>query len=68
MRHVSDELNSFLFFFFLSNSNVFFNNSNLNGFFKIIGPFFDLYFVVNKRITYNKIRYMNSDKSSKCLV
>lgn len=63
MKHVQDELNSF---YFLRNSDLFLDNLNLNGLFKVTGHFFELYFVVNKRNINNKIIYINSDKPSEC--
>lgn len=63
MKHVQDELNSF---YYLRNSDLFLDNLNLIGLFKVTGHFFELYFVLNKRNINNKIRYKNSGKSSKC--
>lgn len=62
MKHVKVELNSF---YFLRNSDLFLDNLNLIGLFNVTGLFIELYFVVNKRNINNKIRYTNSDKSSK---
>lgn len=62
MKHVKVELNSF---YFLRSSDLFLDNLNLIGLFNVTGLFIELYFVVNKRNINNKIRYTNSDKSSK---
>lgn len=45
MKHVQDELNSF---YYLRNSDLFLDNLNLIGLFKVTGHFFELYFVLKE--------------------
>lgn len=56
---------NWIHFIFWEVVDLFLDNLNLIGLFNVTGLFIELYFVVNKRNINNKIRYTNSDKSSK---